>query len=70
MAHSTRYDPQTPGAGDPAFTAELDRRIAAMRRLLATLEPPSTAMALKTLRSAFPESSLDDRVRALQDVLH
>jgi hypothetical protein len=50
--------------------AMLDRRIAEMRRLLADMEPGSAASALRVLRDAFPEASLEERVRALTAVRH
>ena len=46
------------------------RREAEMRLLLATVRPASAAVALKALREAFPESSLDERVRAVARTLH
>jgi len=51
-------------------TALLDHRIADMRRLLAGMEPGSAASALRALRDAFPEASLEERVRALTAVRH
>ena len=53
---------------DPATI--LDRRIADMRRLLAGMEPGTAASALRALRDAFPEASLEERVRALTTVRH
>jgi hypothetical protein len=52
------------------LSARLDRRIAEMRRLLAGMEPGSAATALRVLRDAFPEASLEERVRALTAVRH
>ena len=48
----------------------LDRRIADMRRMLADMLPGSTASALRVLRDAFPEASLEERVRALTATRH
>ena len=48
----------------------LDRRIADMRRMLANMEPGSAASALRVLRDAFPEASLEERVRALTATRH
>ena len=48
----------------------LDRRIADMRRMLADIQPGSTASALRVLRDAFPEASLEERVRALTATRH
>jgi len=48
----------------------LDRRIADMRRMLANMEPGSAASALRVLREAFPEASLEERVRALTATRH
>jgi len=48
----------------------LDRRIADMRRMLADMQPGSTASALRVLRDAFPEASLEERVRALTATRH
>jgi hypothetical protein len=55
---------------DPVVSAILDQRIAAMRRLLAAMEPASTASALRVLRQAFPDVPLDARVRALGEARH
>jgi hypothetical protein len=52
------------------LTAMLDHRIADMRRLLAGMQPGSAALALRALRDAFPEASLEERVRALTAVRH
>jgi hypothetical protein len=57
-------------AVDPMFEAILDVRIAAMHRLLDAMAPTSAAVALKTLRDAFPETSLNERVRALSEPRH
>jgi len=57
-------------AQDPLFEAVLDVRIAAMHRLLDAMAPTSAAAALRTLRDAFPETSLDERVRALNELRH
>ena len=48
----------------------LDRRIADMRRMLADMQPGSTASALRVLRDAFPEASLEERIRALTATRH
>jgi hypothetical protein len=48
----------------------LDRRIADMRRMLADMQPGSAASALRVLRDAFPEASLEERVRALTATRH
>ena len=48
----------------------LDRRIADMRRMLADMQPGSAASALRVLREAFPEASLEERVRALTATRH
>ncbi len=55
---------------DAAFGLLLDRRIAEMRRLLAAMRPDSTAAALRTLRDAFPDIPLDERIRALSATRH
>ncbi|MEO8667438.1 MAG: hypothetical protein ABI399_02915 [Bauldia sp.] len=55
---------------DPRFTAVLDRRIGEMRHLLDAMEPTSPAVALRTLRDAFPEAPLDERVRAMTFARH
>ena len=52
------------------LSAMLDRRIAEMRELLAGMEPGTAASALRVLRDAFPEASLEERVRALTAVRH
>jgi hypothetical protein len=52
------------------LSAILDRRIAEMRRMLAVMKPGSAASALRVLRDAFPEASLEERVRALTAVRH
>jgi len=41
-----------------------------MRRMLADMQPGSTASALRVLRDAFPEASLEERVRALTATRH
>jgi hypothetical protein len=48
----------------------LARREAEMRQLLTSVKPTSAALALKALREAFPESSLDERVKAVALTLH
>jgi len=55
-------------ADDPIFVAALDHRIAEMQRLLKAMAPGSTTLALNTLRDAYPDASLDERVRALSKV--
>jgi hypothetical protein len=57
-------------ADDPRFSAALQERIAKMRRLLAAMEPESTAALLRALRQVFPDIPLDERVRAMSDVRH
>jgi hypothetical protein len=57
-------------AQDPLFEAVLDVRIAAMHRLLDAMAPISVAGALRTLREAFPEASLGERVRILSEIRH
>jgi len=52
------------------FSAMLDLRIAEMRRMLAVMQPGSAASALRALRDAFPEATLEERVRALTAVRH
>ncbi len=57
----------------PDFTLPepaLARRAVEMQQLLATERPASAALALKALREAFPESSLDERVRVVARTLH
>jgi len=44
---------------------DLDRRIAAMRAMLALARPGSDAEALRVLRDAFPETTLAERVAVL-----
>lgn len=48
------------------YARDLDLSIAAMRALLARTHPTSDAEALKTLRDAFPATSLETRVAALR----
>lgn len=60
--------PQSAGAltaEDPRFTAALDLQIAQMRRFLDLMAPASGAEALRTLREAFPDAGLGERVQAL-----
>jgi hypothetical protein len=52
------------------YSPVLDRRIAEMRRLLAAMQPASTASQLQALRDAFPDVPLDQRVRVLSEVSH
>ena len=52
-------------ADDPRFIAALDLQIAQMRRVLDLMGPSSGAEALRSLRETFPETSLEERVRAL-----
>ena len=47
-----------------------DNRMADMRRLIAAIRPPTTAAALRSLREAFPDIPLSERVRALDKVRH
>lgn len=51
-------------ADDPRFIAALDLQIAQMRRVLDLMGPSSGAEALRSLRDAFPDASLGERVRA------
>lgn len=48
-----------------SLAADLDRRIAEMRQLLAVMKPPSAASALQVLRHSFPDIPLAHRVRVL-----
>jgi hypothetical protein len=48
----------------------LARRAVEMQQLLVAAKPASAALALKALREAFPESSLDERVRVVARTLH
>jgi hypothetical protein len=65
MDKSDKRELQLVTVDDPRFTATLNRRIGEMRHLLAVLEPASPAVALRTLRDAFPETPLEQRIRAL-----
>jgi hypothetical protein len=67
MANPAADNRATSTVNEPHFTEELDRRIAQMRRLLAAMKPQSAASDLKVLREAFPDASLDQRVRALSE---
>jgi hypothetical protein len=53
-----------------AFDTALESRIEAMHDLLDRMAPVSAATALKTLRDAFPEASLAQRVKALSHRHH
>jgi hypothetical protein len=55
---------------DPQFKSALNQRIAEMRLMLDALAVGSPAEALKALREAFPEASLDERVRAVISSRH
>ena len=57
-------------AEDPIFDMVLDLRIAEMHRLLDKMAPASPAVALQALRQNFPETPLDERVRALKQSRH
>jgi hypothetical protein len=65
MDKSDERDLQLVTVDDPRFTATLNRRIGEMRHLLAVLEPTTPAVALRALREAFPETPLEQRIRAL-----
>ncbi len=52
------------------LAADLDRRIAEMRELLAVMKPPSTASALQVLRHSFPDIPLAHRVRVVAEARH
>jgi hypothetical protein len=50
---------------DPRFAATIERRIGEMRHLLEAMKQPvSPTIALRTLREAFPDSPLEERVKA------
>jgi hypothetical protein len=55
---------------DPRFTGALDRRIALMRVMVLAMSAPTAADTLRALRIAFPDSSLDERVRAATGARH
>ena len=57
-------------ADDPLFDVVLDLRIAEMHRLLDAMAPASTTSALNSLREAFPDAPLEERVRALSRTSH
>jgi hypothetical protein len=67
---ASKTHPQLLRSEELELTVMLDRRIADMRRLLAVMRPGSSAAALRALRDAFPEASLEERVRALTVVRH
>jgi hypothetical protein len=71
MTARPEAEPSRPGSDTDlaaAILAEaLDRRIAAMRALVAAQGPGSTAEALRILRDAFPQSSLSDRIAAISN---
>ena len=52
-------------ADDPRFIAALDLQIAQMRRVLDLMAPTTNAEALRSLREAFPDAPLGERVRAV-----
>lgn len=52
-------------ADDPRFIAALDLQIAQMRRVLDLMAPTSGAEALRSLRDAFPDTSFEERARAV-----
>jgi hypothetical protein len=53
-----------------AFDTALEHRIEAMHEMLDRMAPVSAATALKTLRDAFPDASLAQRVKALSNRRH
>jgi hypothetical protein len=53
-----------------ALETALEHRIEAMHELLDRMAPVSAATALKTLRDAFPDASLAQRVKALSGRRH
>jgi len=62
---------QALSAEDLELSKILDGRIAEMRRMLADMQPGSSAAsALRALRDAFPEAPLEERVRALTATRH
>ena len=62
---------QTRSADTVEFSDMLDHRITEMRRMLADMQPGSSAAsALRVLRDAFPDASLEERVRALTATRH
>jgi hypothetical protein len=62
---------QALSAEDTELSNMLDHRIIEMRRMLADMQPGSSAAsALRVLRDAFPEASLEERVRALTATRH
>lgn len=68
MARSDGSGRQAEGTGcraDPAQAALLDARIRDMRRVVQLARPGSHAEALRALREAFPETTLAERVAAL-----
>lgn len=54
-----------PPAGERGWNPVLEDRLAAMRAMLATMRPGSDAEALRALRTAFPETSLAERVAVM-----
>lgn len=78
MAKSGRNDDEIDGVSRPValgecppghdphlYTTTLDVRFSDMRALLARVRPSTDAEALRALRTAFPGTSLSDRVAAL-----
>jgi hypothetical protein len=53
-----------------AFDTALEHRIETMHEMLDRMAPVSAATALKTLRDAFPDASLAQRVKALSARRH
>jgi hypothetical protein len=54
----------------PALDAVIEHRIGEMHEMLNRMAPMSASVALKTLRDAFPEVSLAQRVKALSGRHH
>lgn len=54
-----------PDWGAMPAAAKFDSRVAEMRALLVRVRPASDAEALRCLRSAFPDASLEARVAAI-----
>lgn len=57
-------------AGDRQLGDTADARIIEMRRFLDRMSQLSAAEALSALRDAFPDATLDERVRALKYSRH
>lgn len=54
-----------PGWGAAPLHAEADLHVAEMQALLVRVRPASDAEALRCLRSAFPDATLEARVAAI-----